>query len=103
MEESGNKLLLKDIITYAVADENHPLHNASNLQDFKKAFASIESNNPNSPQYGENVALLQRQVAEVSQKELLELVLTSSHIIIILIKKAELSMISERVLSVLRI
>lgn len=73
LEESGNKLLLKDIITYAVADENHPLHNASNLQDFKKAFASIESNNPNSPQYGENVALLQRQVAEVSQKELLEL------------------------------
>ncbi len=73
LEESGNKLLLKDIITYAVADENHPLHNASNLQDFKKAFASIESNNPNSPQYGENLALLQRQVAEVSQKELLEL------------------------------
>ena len=73
LEESGNKLLLKDIITYAVADENHPLHNASNLQNFKKAFASIESNNPNSPQYGENVALLQRQVAEVSQKELLEL------------------------------
>lgn len=72
LEESGNKLLLKDIITYAVADENHPLHNASNLQDFKKAFASIESNNPNSPQYGENLALLQRQVAEVSQKELLE-------------------------------
>ncbi len=73
LEESGNKLLLKDIITYAVADENHPLHNASNLQDFKKAFASIESNNPNSPQYGENLALLQRQIAEVSQKELLEL------------------------------
>ena len=77
LRESGNDMVLEGIISAAEDDENHPLHKVSNLQDFKKTFASVTDVNKLKPVYvntdDDKMALLKTQVAEVSQKELLEL------------------------------
>lgn len=77
LRESGNDMVLEGIISAAEDDENHPLHKVSNFQDFKKTFASVTDVNKLKPVYvntdDDKMALLKTQVAEVSQKELLEL------------------------------
>ena len=77
LRESGNDMVLEGIISAAEDDENHPLHKVSNLQDFKKTFASVTDVNKLKSVYvntdDDKMALLKTQVAEVSQKELLEL------------------------------
>lgn len=77
LRESGNYMVLGGIISAAEDDENHPLHKVSNFQDFKKTFASVTDVNKLKPVYvntdDDKMALLKTQVAEVSQKELLEL------------------------------
>ena len=77
LRESGNYMVLEGIISAAEDDENHPLHKVSNFQDFKKTFASVTDVNKLKPVYvntdDDKMALLKTQVAEVSQKELLEL------------------------------
>lgn len=77
LRESGNDMVLEGIISAAEDDENHPLHKVLNLQDFKKTFASVTDVNKLKPVYvntdDDKMALLKTQVAEVSQKELLEL------------------------------
>ena len=74
--ESRTFQVLKGIIISAEWNTGNPLHNVSNFQDFKKAFASVTDIDKFEPSYPKadekDLTLLKTQVAAMSQKELLE-------------------------------